>query len=389
MKVFYFIYSHKKGLGGHFRSLKNLLNNWDQIEAVQYKVHNIGLKPTPVLDKINGYKYYSSNVFLFPKNLYKIFCAIQKDKPDILHAYDSLSYLIVRIFSFIFRIPSFYTKCGGKNESYTPVVKKTIVFSKENLNYLKKRNESSEYFLIPNRIKFPIQNRELIHKLLNDYNIKSKKIIIRIGNLNAYYQNSIEGAFRFSKFFQKEYKNTSVIIIFIGSILDSTFDQLRDKYSTIRIIHLDSIEYTSNASSVLDIADYVIGTGRGAMEALALNKKVYISTYNSFFPIKVTSNNFIDFLAYNFSERAIINKGEINRLYFEKDNDSLLKDYYNEYCDGAMGYKKILLQYKRALNDNNSLFIFSFSDVFYNLLKFFVVNLQVSNKIKWINGLFK
>ena len=48
---------------------------------------------------------------------------------DLIHAFDSLSFLWARITSIQLKVNCVLTKCGGKNQKYFPVAQNLILYS--------------------------------------------------------------------------------------------------------------------------------------------------------------------------------------------------------------------------------------------------------------------
>lgn len=375
MKVTYFIYNRANGLGGHYRSLRSLIINWSYFQEVQPDIVHLGASISPVLVKIPNSKFFKSSIFILPE-LVKILFHLKKSKPDVLHCYDSPSYFICRIASLMLSIPVVYTKCGGKNSLYTPSCKDTVVFSHENFTFLKDRNPRANHYLIANRIDLPENDPKLIDDLKNILPHKSEtRVVIRIGNIIKVYQKSIKSAFDFTQELSKTCND--VILLIVGKELDDTFKELTKQYSHIRHYLLDDIKYTREANKILYFADYVIGTGRGAMEGIGLGKNVYISAGSEPIPTKVTSENFYDFFKFNFSERSIVSKIEIDDLYFTLKKDEKLKSLFQEYCLAARGNQKILDLYNSLSTSpvfDRSFFI---ADFFCNFVKYFKNSLAI------------
>jgi glycosyltransferase involved in cell wall biosynthesis len=73
---------------------------------------------------------------------------------------------------------------------------------------------------------------------------------------------------------------------------------------TIRVVTED--EYTINASTLVDLADVVVGTGRGLMEAASMAKVLMVPVAGNAYPVLVTPDVFERLYDYNFSVRAVL-----------------------------------------------------------------------------------
>src|SRR5690554_1825731 len=101
-------------------------------------------------------------------------------------------------------------------------------------------------------------------------------------------------------------------------------------------------KYTAKASDMLYLADAVIATGRGVMEAASLAKPILTPAKNADLPILVNQSNFKGFFDTNFSERnsvsdanLVTNISDIKKLVIDKEfyakSSELSKDYFEEY----------------------------------------------------------
>jgi glycosyltransferase involved in cell wall biosynthesis len=89
-------------------------------------------------------------------------------------------------------------------------------------------------------------------------------------------------------------------------------------------------KYTQEASKMLYLADAVIGTGRGLMEAASLKKPLLGINSRGSVPCIIDADTFFDAFKTNFSERNTFNDKHI-----DNDFDKITKmignvDYYNE-----------------------------------------------------------
>lgn len=70
------------------------------------------------------------------------------------------------------------------------------------------------------------------------------------------------------------------------------------------VIWEDDKSYTDNAAELLPLADAVIGSGRGFMEAASMNKLLLAISAAGDYPIGVTEANFAEIFATNCSPRS-------------------------------------------------------------------------------------
>lgn len=368
MKVVYLIYNNTSGLGGHYRSLKSLLDHWGDFD-LNFEVYFLGKSISPIFEGFNNVSLIRSNC-TGVLEAYKLYKILKKSKPDVIHCYDSTSFFIGRIVSFMLNIPLVFTKCGGKNTMYTPKSVETILFSQENYNYLK-GDYNCNFTIIPNRVDKPIYDKDLISQFNDIIGIDYKKVVIRIGNIVSTYFKSLEAAFVLTAELDKQNGGGNLLVI-VGKKFDNTIENLHDRFSNVNYLLLDDILFTKEASKMLFISDYVIGTGRGAMEALLLNKPVFVSTPGGTLPIRVNEENFNLFLSYNFSERSTVDKFAFDKTYFSLENGSMLLFQSEENFLAIKGNEKVYNIYKRV--SKNKRRVFFFSDFIVNWLRYCKVN---------------
>jgi len=132
-----------------------------------------------------------------------------------------------------------------------------------------------------------------------------------------------------------EYNIKNVKLYLIGVVQDTdVFEEFNNhafsKSGLLTI--LTESKYTNEASRMLYLADAVIGTGRGLMEAASLGKPLLAINKNGEIPVLLNELNFDDAFRTNFSERNVfpVFKNNDNIKSISKIvND---KVSYNENC---------------------------------------------------------
>ncbi|WP_158960382.1 glycosyltransferase family protein [Myroides fluvii] len=377
MKVVYLIYNGSNGLGGHFRSLKGLCVNWPI--DFEYFIFQFGKVSSPVIESIEKSKFIKSTFLALYEIIY-LSKYVKNNEITIIHCYDSISFFIGRIVSFFTGVKLLYTKCGGPNFAYTPKCNSTILFSLENFDYLQDNNkEKIDYYLIPNRIILPKCDDILLQKLKSEISYsKSKEYVFRIGNINSYYKDSIRAAFEVAN--SRNSENFKSVVVIIGKEYDDSLVKIINDFGNIEYYHLNDDDYTGEASKCLFVADIVLGTGRGAMEAIGLDKEVFL--YSSVLKqvIKVSNENFMNCLYYNFSERY----EHLELVGLNQENN--LGDYYKEYCDAFIGNKKVLSLYEKVIlsDKKNKFYLVDFLKNYYRYLKSNIpFKKQISKFLVW------
>ena len=311
MKIFYTIFTTSHGNGGHFYSLVTTAKALSaEAEVV---IINFGLNKSTVIES-SGIKTY--NILMNSNEIGKVHkrfnIIIKEENPDVLHSFCTLSYFFVRKYAILNPIKVILTKCGGPNpKRYFPFAKNLILYSKENLDFFKskKKFRSSNLYLIPNRVIEQKTNQTRINELKNFLQLKKpQKIFLRIGRIARHYESSIIQAINLVNELNK--KENNYLLLLIGSIQgQKTFDELQ-KINNNSLKIISDNHFTNNASELIDIADFVIGTGRSLMEAAAKGKILLTPNKNSKYPVLINRENFKPLFENNFSPRGFVSVDE-------------------------------------------------------------------------------
>lgn len=331
MKILYTIFTTSHGNGGHFYSLVTTAKA--MTAKADVTIINFGLKKSPVIES-SGIKSY--NILLNSNGIvraYKKFKKIVKEEdPNVLHSFCTLSYFFVRTHAMFKPIKTILTKCGGPNpKRYFPVAKNLILYSKENFDYFKskKKFRSSKLYLIPNRVLEQKSDNKRIDELKDYLQLKeNQKIFLRIGRIARHYESSIIQAINLVN--ELNQKESNYLLILIGSVQGQTlFDELRKiDNNALRIV--SETRFTSNASELIGIADFVIGTGRSLMEAAAKGKVLLTPNKNSKYPVLINEKNFKPLFDNNFSPRGFVSVDDSFHEKMLQDLQSINKRY-NEF----------------------------------------------------------
>lgn len=312
MKIIFFISASQQSKGGHYYSLletANLLNKKCDILII-----SIGIKKSPVLEEYKG-RYLHINEGSIINTFQALVKILKNEKADIYHAFDSTVFFYVRNLSFFYKIPNVLTKCGGANAKNYPVCDNLILYSIENFEYYKNKKNYSKTKInfIPNRVSKPDQNYQRINKLKEKI-LKNIPVMLRITRINSVYEQSIFQTINLVKLLNKNQLNLQFILI--GSVHDKHIYQKLKLHECKYIKFIVDEEYHINSSQLIDIADIVVGTGRGFMEASSMGKIMLAPTANLEIPVLVNEDNFLDIFKYNFSPRYKSNK-DTNQILYE------------------------------------------------------------------------
>lgn len=303
MKVLFFISVMGHGRGGHFHSLNHI------VEALSYhldaQIVTVGKGKSHIIENNKSFLTHVNTdrfgFYGFRKRIMKIIFDFQ---PDILHCFDLNIYNLLKIGIYPMPVRIVVNKCGGPDPIDFPTVSHLVLFSEENKQWFegKPKFKKTAIYLIPNRV-----NRK---ELLVEGNGGVKKndenfTFVRICRIGKSYQKSLEDSIRL---IQKLILvgRSHVCLYIIGSIEDvNVLQKLQEQSHGFPIKFLSDDIYTKKGSDMLYLADAVIATGRGIMEATALGKPVLTPAVNADIPILVAESNFSDFFTTNFSQRNV------------------------------------------------------------------------------------
>ncbi|QHS54274.1 glycosyltransferase family 4 protein [Mucilaginibacter sp. 14171R-50] len=359
------------GLGGHYHSLKATAQAISEDADVLIVI--IGDNPCPTIEKSGiPYERVSStfNIIAGIKGLVKI---LKKYKPAVIHSFDAKADFFARSASSWLKIPKINTKCGGASPNkFYPYQKNLIIYSNEDLNYFSKNEKfkNSNIFLIPNRVYKIKDDNDRIEKLRPL--VTSKTTLLRISRIGSYYKKSLLQAINLIGWLVKQ--NVDIQLIILGKVEDDNIlNELKEHAAGLPVKFVTEPEFTSDASQLLNIADGIIGTGRGVMEAASKGKMLFTPLKDSDYPVLITENNFDDLVYYNFSERNRIegydqnenllaiknilqsddlrksNIEFVNKTYTDKFSIETKKDTYLKIYQSAEFYKDPVMDYLRHM----------------------------------------
>lgn len=310
MKILFITYASAIGRGGHVHSMLQIsdyISEWQDT-----RIMNLGdgdscvLKSSPKFTGSCDVTSLGSVINLSNQLRNKL----EGFQPDIIHCFDEYSYLLLTHCK-IFKSKKFvYTKCGGPSSAnkFWFYADHIILFSIENYNWYKtkKQYRKSNIKIIPNRVR-KVQSKDInifgLHKNQSAFNF------IRIGRIGQNYKDSIISLINLVEMLKNRMSVEKRMIIHIIGIIedDNIYSTIEDIAKQKKIeIQFITDERTVNASQLLGLADCVLGTGRGLMEAMSLGIPTLTPVSNNNFPVLVDKNNFSTLSETNFSPRNFL-----------------------------------------------------------------------------------
>lgn len=324
-KVLYIIFSSSDTAGGgHFYSLKTISKALQ--ESIDYRILNLGyVFASPLLD-VEYAHYIDLTNKNFISRIRKVINFINKYNPDVIHAFDSMSLFIARTYCLFNNKLVVYTQCGGANwrTKYLPDSDVQILFSKENLDHhLLYGNPNTPKYLIPNRSNKIETDTIRLSKLIEEFDLKDKFILLRISRFNSYYDLTFRQSLNLLRKYLLHNKNS--VLIFIGKIQEKDyFEEIKTISKGLPVIFITNEYYTKDANLLIEIASVLVCTGRGVMEACSLNKTVFCPVHDNEVPIVLNKQTFDILFRNNFSERT-----KLDSNYIEQQNINTIENNLN------------------------------------------------------------
>lgn len=299
--ILFFISVHGHGRGGHANSLHHIANKISADHQVGIVAIGSGYSSI-ISENPNFLAHIDFSGINLLELKSKVAQIVKRFSPEIIHCFDVGCYNITRLFCSTKKYRIALNKCGGPNPEKFPYVKNLVLFSAENKQWFdrSKRYNDSHIALIPNRVS-TIQTMPLdILKPEGHFSF------VRIARIGRTYRKSIFDSIELISGLNEKNGSLKLRLFVIGVVEcpDTLSEILKHKYvidGTVTILTED--KYTNEASKMLYLADAVIGTGRGIMEAASLGLPSLTINSLSSTPTLITKKTFEDAFRTNFSER--------------------------------------------------------------------------------------
>lgn len=228
--------------------------------------------------------------------------------PSHVHSFDNKSHFFGRMIARQADAKVYLTKPGGPNPGpYFPYAPDVICFSRENLDNLAPRPwlSGARFHFIPQRVSKPRPDALRVAEL--SQLVGEGPILLRICRIGGYYRAAMKQTLALGRLLRSHDIPTKTVIL--GTLEDkSVLDELQ-AMATPEDYFITDPRFTRNAAELIPIAQAVVGTGRGLVEAALLGKPVFTPLASSETPVLVTPENWRELAATNFSERNQLTSG--------------------------------------------------------------------------------
>lgn len=379
MKILNLISTLGHGNGGHFYDLITVTEELQK----NIKILNVNIcrNESKVLNsskiKLINLKF---NVFNFLFVLKKLICIIKNNKITHVNCYDLNAFSFANILNIFMKIKIIYTKCGGPNPiGYYPSIDNLIIMSKENYDFFDKKEKfkKTHKVLIPNRVDYLNRDEERILKLKKVIG-KSGKVILRISRITNHYETTLFQAVNLYNNLNKNNINVKLIILGVVQNKELLYKLKNAVIKKENAFFITDNYFTHKASEIIPIADFVLGTGRGIMEASYFNKNLLTPLKNEKYPILINKNNFKELFATNFSPRNIVTN------YNERENiDTIEKCFTNDkYNDENISFVKSIHENFFDIKNSSSKYYDFYKNCTYTKLKLYDLIRLTTSMIK-------
>jgi len=289
------------GAGGHYYSLLTTANalhphitvgiivagNQDQfiLRNLEYPTWNVGFGPGSVRSGLSEFQK-----------------VVRQFAPDVIHAFDVNSFWLARMATLRECQGLLLTKCGGAIPRYYPYVEDLVVFTRQDKAFFsgRKKFQSSRIHLIPNRVAAISPDRERINQLRGKLKGKGP-VFLRIGRFASSYRSTLLQAATLVRDLNTD--GLTCQLLCIGTVQHpEVVRQIKAEAKGFVTVITDP-KYTHKASELIDIGQFVIGTGRSLMEASTRGKILLTPIVGNVYPAVVTDDNFERHSSTNFSPR--------------------------------------------------------------------------------------
>lgn len=296
-----------------------------------------------------------------------------KNKFDIIHSMDFKSLKPLTYFNIFFRKKIIFTKAGGRPLlNQLPKVSGVIVYSSELLDYYKKsyhNKAKNNFILIKERIVTNYKRYSI------DVNDSTQKLFIAM-RLKVEKKGLLDNLFQ-AFLGDVEIKNKIELTIAGGGELFDHYysisQRITKKFNGVKINFLGEVNDKDLIQQFNKSSNFIIGHGRGIMEAMVIGKPVIQLGFDRMGSVLVTHENTNRLSYYNFSgrnlevsEKDVTLQTIITDLDWKNFQKNDNRNYILEEYDANIGAKKTIEFYKNVIVNSRNENVFNILWMFKN-----------------------
>lgn len=246
---------------------------------------------------------------------------------DVFHSFDLGACGFARLAALRVRVPHVHSKCGGPNPvGRFPRVETLVVVSGENRDYFAAHPgfRNTRVCCLPNRVTVVEPDRERIELFKDEHGLRDWDgwTFLKIGRISRLYENGIRQSIRLIRDLTSAGVPSKLVLI--GVAEDPELWREVSEACGDSVVASSDPRYTLESSGLIDIADCVIGTGRGVMEAAARGKILFTELRDGPYLIRLDEDNLEELFYTNFSPRNQLRSGPLDASYVERIASFLL-----------------------------------------------------------------
>lgn len=305
LRVLYVISCRSSGHGGHYHSLRDL------VEALAPRVDAaiacLGRARPPVLfDGTLDATFHPWTARATPATVDALVRRIAAFRPHVVHSFDALALAHARVAAAATRRPLVHTLAGGPSpRRVVPRAPDVVLFSRENHDDLAAhpRMKGARLHLLPGRVRPVRVDRERVAGLRATLGLAPGELVmLRINRIVPVYEPVSRNFIDLGR--RLRAGGLPVRVVVLGAAEDpAVAARLRAEEGEGVHVVTDPA-FTRRAAEVADAADVVLGTGRSLMEAASLGKVLLVPLANRRCPRLLTPETLDELWRCNFSQRS-------------------------------------------------------------------------------------
>lgn len=350
LHILYLISCFGHGRGGHFYSLRTTAQEMSRDHAVS--IASVGPSASPVCANMDYYTHFKS-VLPGPGTVGRLTRLVRQRQVSVIHSFDCTAYMFARIVSSVTGTPVLHTKCGGPppRRYYPGGMGDLVLFSGEDMRFFQssRRHRFTRLHLIPNRASACLPDQAAISDLKKRLRPRAK-ILLRIARFSESHKKSILDTVELVRRLNRDGVVAQLLLVGVAQHSE-VVDAVKAIAGDDVVIATDE-RFTVNAARLIDIADAVVVTGRGAMEA-ALQGKLLLAPVSTYMiPALLRQENMESFAERNFSPRVKLDGtteereyGNILKVIASKKESARLQSYLAQYADRHFNIARVRTRY--------------------------------------------